>query len=74
MEIKKPILKYQYVLVIGLSILFLAFLLIYLADIKNIFDIREVYSHHYIPLLWPSVFGEGMPIEIFHLQFIKNKK
>ncbi len=67
---KDFVLKYQHILIFGLLILFLAYLVILLGDLLNVFGIRDLYSHHFIPLLWNRLFTEGGPIEFFQWLFL----
>ncbi len=70
MKIKKILLNYKSILIAGLSLLFIAYFLVYIMDIKNLFSLRELYSNFYVPLLWPMIFRDGGPIEIFQWLFL----
>lgn len=70
MSEKKFELKYQHILMIGLGILLLSYILIFIADFKNFFGLRDLYSDFFIPLLWNRLFTEGGPIEITQWIFL----
>jgi len=70
MDNKKLEIKYWHVVLLGIGILFLAYILIYIADFKNLFNLRSLYAHTFIPILWNRLFTEGGPIEITQWIFL----
>jgi len=70
MKIKDFKLKYQHVLIVCAGVLLISYFLVYIADLRNLFGLRDLYSHLYVPLLWEIIFTERGPIEMFQWLFL----
>ncbi len=67
---EKTDLKYKKIIYLGIGVLLTSYIAIFLIDLLNIFNSRQILNVLEVPLLWNFLFTENGPIEILQWIFL----